>query len=126
MKIGRYRVDGEALLGRIVFRWHWKLGLIGMLLLGLYGVLSGVIPPSGVARRPWRCRLTHTRRSWWMANPGRFQYMRDGTVLKRGMQMAVAVGRMLCFNQTRSSWSSCRLAHPRRGCVRCRHPRPVT
>jgi hypothetical protein len=45
MTIGRYRVDGEALLGRIIFCWHWKLALASIVLLGLGGVLSGAIPP---------------------------------------------------------------------------------
>jgi hypothetical protein len=45
MRIGRYMLDGEALLGRIIFRWHWKFALVCMVLVVGGGVISGTIPP---------------------------------------------------------------------------------
>jgi hypothetical protein len=47
-----YRFNLDALLARIVFRWHWRLVLLLLALSGSAGVGSGLIPPMwrGVAQ----------------------------------------------------------------------------
>lgn len=37
--------NSRALLARVVYRWHWKLLLVALVLLGGCGLLSGTLPP---------------------------------------------------------------------------------
>jgi hypothetical protein len=40
-----FRFNSRALLARVVYRWHWKLLLLVVALLGGCGLLSGAVPP---------------------------------------------------------------------------------
>ncbi len=40
-----YRLNGRALLARIIYRWHWRVLMMLSLLLGVTGVFTGLIPP---------------------------------------------------------------------------------
>ncbi|NWG20223.1 MAG: hypothetical protein HXY39_07825 [Chloroflexi bacterium] len=52
MIIADHRINMDALLARIVFRWHWKIVACMLALLALFGLASGTIPPF------WRGRAT--------------------------------------------------------------------
>lgn len=45
MIIAGYRINLDALLARVVYRWHWKIALIVFAIGALTGVASGIIPP---------------------------------------------------------------------------------
>ncbi|HWQ12216.1 MAG TPA: hypothetical protein VNL77_05420 [Roseiflexaceae bacterium] len=45
MTFGGYRLNFDALLARIVYRWHWKVALGAVLLLTLGALALGLIPP---------------------------------------------------------------------------------
>lgn len=47
-----YRLNGRALLARIIYRWHWRVLLPLLLLLGGVAVFAGLIPPF------WRGRVS--------------------------------------------------------------------
>jgi hypothetical protein len=40
-----YRLNWDALLARVVYRWHWRVALGTLLLAGLGGVAAGLVPP---------------------------------------------------------------------------------
>lgn len=52
MIIADHRINMDALLARIVFRWHWNIAAGVLVLLALSGLASGTIPPF------WRGRVT--------------------------------------------------------------------
>lgn len=45
MIIGDYRFNPDALLARMLYRWHWRIALLLALLVSFVGVLGGAIPP---------------------------------------------------------------------------------
>ncbi|MCS6841936.1 MAG: hypothetical protein NZ699_01790 [Roseiflexus sp.] len=45
MIIAGYRINLDALLARVVYRWHWKIALAVVAAGALIGIASGVIPP---------------------------------------------------------------------------------
>ncbi|MGQ9549844.1 MAG: TolB family protein [Roseiflexus sp.] len=45
MIIAGYRINLDALLARIVYRWHWKIAIVALTAGGFIGVAVGFIPP---------------------------------------------------------------------------------
>src|SRR5258706_5928829 len=45
MQIGAYRINLDALLARIIYRWRFRALGVVLLLSALFGVGSGLIPP---------------------------------------------------------------------------------
>lgn len=45
MKIAGYQINLDALLARIVYRWHWKVALGALVLIALLSLSTGLIPP---------------------------------------------------------------------------------
>jgi hypothetical protein len=45
MDITGYRINLDALLARVIFRWHWRVALGTLLLTGLFALAMGFIPP---------------------------------------------------------------------------------
>lgn len=45
MIVAGYRINLDALLARVIYRWHWKIALAVLMVAGLTGVASGAIPP---------------------------------------------------------------------------------
>lgn len=49
-----YRLNWDALLARVIYRWHWRIALTALLLAGLTGLAAGLVPPV------WRGEATLT------------------------------------------------------------------
>jgi hypothetical protein len=52
-----YRINWDALLARVVYRWHWRIALGALLLAAALGLAGGLIPPV------WRGEATLTVRA---------------------------------------------------------------
>ncbi len=56
MIVAGYRINLDALLARIVYRWHWKIALIVFAIGILTGIAGGIIPPFWRGRAELRVR----------------------------------------------------------------------
>jgi hypothetical protein len=70
MIIAGYRINVDALLARVIYRWHWKIALTTLAVGMLTGIVSGVIPPFWHGRAELRvqaapeARITVDGRPW--------------------------------------------------------------
>ena len=70
MRLADYRLNLDALLARIIFRWRWQAALCSAAVLALVGVGTGLVPPfwGGVAtfqiEGPAAAHLTVDGRPW--------------------------------------------------------------
>ena len=125
MIIAGYRINLDALLARIVYRWHWNIAVVALVASALIGVAGGFIPPSGEDAPNSSSRPSQAYPSMSMGGPGLATSMQARTLLWRPCRMGVDPGRVSRFGREKLQPFHFPLDSRRRVYAGCRPPRLV-